>query len=197
MGNAWHAPAEADRPEQCATSSERDNCASLLVLSTCPVCCIGQHTSAYVSVRQHTSRSERDNCASLLVRSTCPVCCTRQHTSAYVSIRRGARETIVRVYSFVLRVGKIQHPSACVSMCQHTSKSERGNCVSLVPSTRPVCWLCVCLCVYSVSVAIRMLADPGQTCFFGTTARMHPYASGCVHESGVSICTFVLVKQEK
>jgi hypothetical protein len=57
--------------------------------------CIRPHTSAYVSIRQHTSCS----------RCTCSLCslsltCIRQHTSAYVSIR--------------------QHTSAYVSIRQNT-----------------------------------------------------------------------------
>ncbi len=112
------------------------------------------------------------------------------------SALQGARDTIVRVCSFVLRVLFV----ACVSIRQHTSAyvKEREGQLCKSRSFYVSCLLVVCvLCVCTVSVLQCACLQTEQACFFSTNARMHTSASSCVHEGGVSICTFVLAKQEK
>jgi hypothetical protein len=73
-----------------------------------PLSCICQHTSAYVSMRQHTSA----HCVSAYVS-------IRQHTSAYVSIRQHTSA----------HVSIRQHTSAHVSIRQHTSLTLKYTAV--------------------------------------------------------------------
>ncbi len=75
--------------------------------------CMRQHTSAYVSIRQHTAegvprgRSRHE----------------RLHTSAYVSIRQHTAEGVPRGRSRHERL----HMSAYVSIRQHTSAYGGGR----------------------------------------------------------------------
>ncbi len=103
------------------------------------VCCIRQHPSASVSMRQLTS--EHAGC--IRRQHTCVAggCCIRQHpsasvgirkhTSAYVSVRQHTSAHVsTRQHTQVASVSIRQHPSASVSIRQHTcmlSTSEKGK----------------------------------------------------------------------
>jgi hypothetical protein len=85
-----------------------------------------QHTSAYVSIRQHTSVSETSSCLSAYAS-------IRQHTSAYVSIRNKFMPVSIRQHTpayvsirqrSCLQCGESRlslHTPAYVSIRQHTS----------------------------------------------------------------------------
>jgi hypothetical protein len=75
-----------------------------------------QHTSAYVSIRQHTSEPQHTSAyvSSLSI---------RQHTSAYVSMRQSLsiRQLTSAASAYVSIRQQPQHISAYVSIRQHTS----------------------------------------------------------------------------
>jgi hypothetical protein len=113
----------------------------------------------------------------------------RQHTSAYVEERESQLCESTRSFYVSER---IQHTTAHVSIRQ--GSREEIVQVSLVLRVLFVGHVCVCVCTVSVLQYAYMQTE--HTCCLSTNTRMHPYASSCVHEGGVSICTFVLVKQE-
>jgi hypothetical protein len=84
-----------------------------------PPYCIRQHTSAYVSIRQHTSLPIHQQ-AAFLHTSYVSI---RQHTLAHVSIRQhtSAYLSIPQHTSTSAYVSIRQHTSAYVSIRQHTS----------------------------------------------------------------------------
>jgi hypothetical protein len=113
-----------------------------------------QHTSAYVSIRQHTSEylrgchrgavgdqlllaAPRSRCRALLARiwGYVPGCNSsrashlriRQHTSAYISIRQHTSAYVSIRQHTSAYVSTRQHTSAYVSIRQHTSAYIHGS----------------------------------------------------------------------
>jgi hypothetical protein len=73
-----------------------------------------QHTSAYVSIRQHTPEVEDERVAcNLHVRRTSAYVSIGQHTSAYVSMRQHTAYVSIRQHTAYV---SIRHTSAYVSI---------------------------------------------------------------------------------
>jgi hypothetical protein len=88
------------------------NAGNSIIISTC----IRQHTSAYVSIHQHTSAGlQHANAGNSIIISTC----IRQHTSAYVSIRQHTSAYMDSVCCYISRRLILVHaaiylaPSCC------------------------------------------------------------------------------------
>jgi hypothetical protein len=113
LGVCVHAPPRRSQQQETAAAWRQAHCSSpRLGTELQGLACSDLHTSAYVSIRQHTSAWRQAHCSSPRLGTelqglaysdlhTSAYVSIRQHTSAYVSIR--------------------QHTSAYVSIRQHTS----------------------------------------------------------------------------
>ncbi len=69
------------------------------------------YTSAYVSIRQHTTEAFIDASKEVELNKVCVCVCIRQHTSAYVSIRQHTTE------AFIDASKEVELNKVCVCVC--------------------------------------------------------------------------------
>ncbi len=126
------------RKAEAVTKSIFQCCLKALRAPAASLTCISQHTSAYVSIRQHTSAASL-TLSGLLSRmrlrplNRSPTCIRhhasayviRQHTSAHVSICQHTSAYVsIRQHTSAC-VSTRQHPSASVSIRQHTLRIHK------------------------------------------------------------------------
>jgi hypothetical protein len=142
----------------------------------CPSCI---SSSAYASIRQHTSayvsiRCER-RCMRVIVHPASP----RQHTSAYVSIRQHTSayvaSAVVCVSLSILHLLRCQYLYSCASKASVSIRQHTSAYVSIRQMH--------CRCQYLYSCASK------------ASVSIRQHTSAYVRRTaGVSICTLVLVK---
>jgi hypothetical protein len=160
------------------------------------------HTSAFVSIRQHTSAYVRGAaaCPTTRRRCTCSIC-IRQYTSAVVSIRQHTSEERRRVQQRIVAVpvryayvSIRQHTPAYASSRQYTSAyvSIRQKSDGMSDNASPLCMLPVAVRghIYSTYAARASVRHAHAQLLLGTRQHTSAYARIRPHTPAYVSCTW-------